>query len=622
MYIKKVSKRNKGSRKQYEYLHLVENIRTDKGPRQRLILNLGTLNIPEEQYKELANCIEGQLTGQRYLFSLNPAIEGLAKKAVKRLIEKQSQDTSFAENMDSSETGPVFRNVDVDSMEANDPRSIGPEYVCHSLWKELKMNEALIANGVSPNTLPLIEALVVGRLVEPDSELHTWLWAENRSAIFELTGKPVRYSLNSFYRAADIVFKCKDALEAHLSRQEKELFMLPERMCFLDLTNTYLEGQASANPKAKRARSKEKRSDCKLLTLALIIDEQGFPKYSHLYAGNQSEGKTLPEMIQSLIGIRPDLAQHRTIIMDAGIATEENIQYLKDNQFHYIVVNRGKADFTPDDTEQMQVVHHDDNRQFQLEVARREEEGEAFLLCRSTGREQKDRSIRTRQEDLFIERLEYYKSGLGKKGRTKDYVKLIEMIGRLREKYPRASKLYGVTVIPDKDVTEKKNNVKARDIIWEKRNADYLKFDGCYVLRTDLVGMTDQEIWKTYMMLTRVENAFRCLKSSLGLRPVFHQIEWRSDAHMFISVLAYHLLHVIEQKLRSHGDHRSWDTILDILSTHQRLTIQYDVQEQDQEKTIRYHLNLCSNPEPEQKMIYHNLGLSGIPLGKKYTAVK
>jgi len=378
-------------------------------------------------------------------------------------------------------------------------------------------------------------------------------------------------------------------------------------MCFLDLTNTYLEGQASANPKAKRARSKEKRSDCKLLTLALIIDEQGFPKYSHLYAGNQSEGKTLPEMIQSLIGIRPDLAQHRTIIMDAGIATEENIQYLKDNQFHYIVVNRGKADFTPDDTEQMQVVHHDDNRQFQLEVARREEEGEAFLLCRSTGREQKDRSIRTRQEDLFIERLEYYKSGLGKKGRTKDYVKLIEMIGRLREKYPRASKLYGVTVIPDKDVTEKKNNVKARDIIWEKRNADYLKFDGCYVLRTDLVGMTDQEIWKTYMMLTRVENAFRCLKSSLGLRPVFHQIEWRSDAHMFISVLAYHLLHVIEQKLRSHGDHRSWDTILDILSTHQRLTIQYDVQEQDQEKTIRYHLNLCSNPEPEQKMIYHNL---------------
>ena len=622
MYIKKVSKRNKGSKKLYEYLHLVENVRTDRGPRQRLILNLGTLNIPEEQYKELANCIEGQITGQRPLFSTDPAIERHAKNAVKRILEKLSEDNAFAKSLDSGKTSPVFQNVDVASIEANEPRTIGPEYVCHSVWKELKMDDALISNGASPNTLPLIEALVVGRLVEPDSERHTWSWAENRSAIFELTGKPVRYSLNSFYRAADIVLECKDALEAHLSRQEKELFSLPERMCFLDLTNTYLEGQAFSNPKAKRARSKEKRSDCKLLTLALIIDEQGFAKYSHLYAGNQNEGKTLPEMIQSLIGIRPDLAQHRTVIMDAGIATEENVQYLKANKFHYIVVNRGKADFTPDDTEQMQVVHQDDNLQFKLEVTRREKEGEAFLLCRSTGREQKDRSIRTRQEDLFIERVEYYKSGLGKKGHTKDYAKLIEMIGRLREKYPRASKLYGVTVIPDKDVTEKKNKVKVKDIIWEKRFSDHFKFDGGYVLRTDLADMKDQEIWKTYMMLTRVEKAFRCLKSSLGLRPVFHQIEWRSDAHMFISVLAYHILHVIEQKLRSHGDHRSWDTIRDILSTHQRLTIEYDVKEQEREKTIRYHLNLCSRPEPEQKMIYHYLGLSGIPLGKKYTAVK
>jgi transposase len=620
MYIKKVTKQNKGSKKQYEYLHLVENVRTDRGPRQRLILNLGTLKIPEDQFKELANCIEGRINGQQPLFSTDPAIERHAKKAVRRILEKRSQDEAFGRSMDTGKTSPVFQNVDVASIEADELRTIGPEYVCHSVWKELKLGEALLSSGVSAHSLPLIEALVVGRLVEPDSERHTWSWAENRSAIFELTGKSARYSLNSFYRAADIVFKCKDALEAHLSKLEKELFSLTESMYFLDLTNTYLEGQASSNPKAKRGRSKEKRTDCKLLTLALIIDEQGFAKYSRLYSGNQSEGQTLPEMIQSLIGIRPDLAQHRTVIMDAGIATEENVQYLKDNKFHYIVVNRGKADFTPDDTQQMQLVQQDDSRQFKLEVTRRQKEGESFLLCRSTGREQKDRSIRTRQEDLFIERLEYYKSGLGKKGRTKGYAKLIEMIGRLREKYPRASKFYGVTVVPCKDEPETKNKAKAKDIIWEKRLLDHYKFDGCYVLRTDLTDMTDHEIWKTYMMLTRVENAFRCLKSSLGLRPVFHQIECRSDAHMFLSVLAYHILHVIEQKLRSHGDNRSWDTLRDILSTHQWLTIEYDVKEQEQ--TIRYHLNLCSKPEPEHMLIYHRLGISAMPLGKKCVAVK
>lgn len=154
----------------------------------------------------------------------------------------------------------------------------------------------------------------------------------------------------------------------------------------------------------------------------------------------------------------------------------------------------------------------------------------------------------------------------------------------------------------------------------EKRVEDQLNMDGCYILRTDHMDMTDLEIWKTYVMLTRVESAFRCLKSSLGLRPVFHQIERRSDAHMFITVLAYHILHIIEQRLRFHGDHRSWETIREILSTHKRLTIEYNVKEQ--ERIIRYHLNLCSRPEPIHNEIYYRLNLSGVPLGRRYVAVK
>ncbi|MFC1816277.1 transposase [Thermodesulfobacteriota bacterium] len=168
------------------------------------------------------------------------------------------------------------------------------------------------------------------------------------------------------------------------------------------MTNTYFEGQAKNNPKAKRARSKEKRSDCKLLTLALIIDEQGFAKYSRLYPGNQSECKTLKEMIESLISIRPKLAKDRTVIVDAGIATAENIDYLKQNRFHYIVVNRGKSDFTAADTKQMQIIRH--TEKYTIEVKRHERENEVFLLCRSTARQGKDHGIRSRQEHLFIER--------------------------------------------------------------------------------------------------------------------------------------------------------------------------------------------------------------------------
>ncbi len=621
MYIKRVVKQNPGSIKKYQYLHLVESVRTRKGPRQRLILNLGNLDIPKEKYKELANCIETIITGQMQLFCLDPIIEKHAKKAARSILEKRSRDAAMDKVSDAyiQSDQPHFQHVDINSFEADTPRSMGPEYVCHGVWKELGISDLLVSLGVSESNLAIMQALVIGRLVDPGSERYTRLWAENRSALYELTGKPACRSLNSYYRGGDALFKCKQALETRLSAREKELFELPEKMCFFDLTNTYLEGQALANPKAKRGRSKEKRSDCKLLTLALIIDEHGFPKYSHLYSGNQSECKTLEQMIESLTKARPDLSkQEQTVIMDAGIATKENIEYLKrKKKLHYIVVNRGKGDFTVDDTGGMREIFKDENGDFKVEVKRRREEGETWLLCRSTGRRQKDRGIRGRQETLFIEGLESTRDGLKKKGCTKRYDKVLEKIGRLRQKYPKASKVYEIIVTPDGERLNAKT--KTGDIVWKKKDLydAQVKFEGCYVLRTDRVELSDEEVWKTYVMLTRIEKAFRCLKTSLGFRPVFHQLELRSDSHLFISVLAYHILHTIESRLRMHGDHRLWGTIREILSTHQRLTIEYNYKEGE---VIRHgHMRLCSLPEMEHKIIYHRLGLSDLPLGRRYT---
>jgi transposase len=603
MYIKKVRKSNRNSKKVYEYLHLVENVRTDKGPRQKLILNLGTLDLPAEQYKELANCIEAMLTGQKQLFSPDPDIEKHARKALQQIRAKKGRELAEIKTTPSKPAPAVYQAVDVTSMQAGEVRCLGPEYVCHSIWNELKFNEILMANGVSKHVLPLLETLVVGRLVCPGSERHTWHWAQSRSAIYELSGTPLRASLNSLYRAGDLLFELKDDLEAHLARHERDLFSLPERLCLLDLTNTYFEGRANGNPKAQRGRSKEKRSDCKLLTLALVVDEQGFAKYSQLYPGNQAECKTLEQIIEDMIRLRPSLANHRTVVIDAGIATKENIAYLQAKQFHYIVVNRGKGDFTAADTEQMKMIRQTD--EYTLEVTRKENQGQALLLCRSSARKSKDFGIRNRQEQMFVERLQYYHDGLGIKRRTKQYDKVVEMIGRLREKYPRASKLYDVTVVPE-DKSGKK--VKASAIVWKKREQfdQISKFDGCYVLRTDRVELSDKQIWETYVMLTRVENAFRSMKSSLGLRPNFHQNEQRADAHMFISVLAYHILHAIEYTLGQCGDHRLWSSLREVLSTHQRLTIEYNVKEQD--TVQRHHLRLCSTAEPEHKQIYRTWG--------------
>lgn len=617
MYIKKVRKSNRNSKKIYEYLHLVENVRTDKGPRQRLILNLGALDVPAEQYKELANCIEALLTGQQQLFSPNPHIEKLAKKAFEQIRAKNGTEPSDAKTDASDPTMPAYQPVDISSMQAGQVRPLGPEYVCHSIWNELKFNKILMEQGISEHILPLLEALVVGRLVCPGSERHTWNWAQNLSSIFELTGQPLRPSLSSLYRAGDLLFEHKDVLEAHLARHERELFVLPEHLCLLDLTNTYFEGRAGGNPKAQRGRSKEKRSDCKLLTLALVVDELGFAKYSQLYPGNQVECKTLEQIIEDMIRLRPSLANDRTVVLDAGIATKDNIAYLEAKKFHYIVVHRGKGDFTVADTEQMKMIRQTD--EYSLEVVRKEQEGQVMLLCRSSARMGKDFGIRNRQEQLFVDRLEYYHEGLSLPNRTKLYDKIVEMIGRLREKYPRASKLYDVTVVPEQKPGKQ---VKATAVVWEKREQydQISKFDGCYVLSTNRTELNDKQIWETYVMLTRVENAFRSMKSSLGLRPNFHQNENRADAHMFISVLAYHILHAIEYKLGLSGDHRLWSTLRKILATHQRLTIEYNVKEQN--IVQRHHLRLCSNPEPEHKQIYRNLGLKEIPLPRILHKVK
>jgi transposase len=420
--------------------------------------------------------------------------------------------------------------------------------------------------------------------------------------------------LNSFYRATDTLFKHKDVIEAYLSKTERQLFDLSETLCFFDLTNTHFEGQVLGNPKAKFGRSKQKRSDCRLLTLALIVDELGFVKHSRLYPGNQNEPQTLSQMIESLCTLRPDLPKSPTVIMDAGIASQDNISYLKQHHFHYIVVNRSKADFTLGDTRQMTVIRQKDH--YTIEVKRKDQDGEVLLLCRSTGRVAKDGGIRSRQEQLFVQRLDYYRNGLSKKGHTKVYTKVVEMVGRLREKYPRASKLYDVDVIPEKEGTAV-NLLKAKDIMCKKRNgADkHEAFEGCYVLRTDRADLDDKQIWSTYVMLSQVESAFRSMKSSLGLRPNFHQIERRADAHLFISVLAYHILHIIEHRLRQQGDHRSWQTICHSLSTHNRLTIEYNVKERDQVR--RCHLRICSRPEPEHQVIYLRLGLSGSPLARR-----
>lgn len=608
MFIRRVTTTNGVTKKRYSYLNLVESVRTEKGPRQRLILNLGELDIDRSQYRALARRIEDILTGRKSLLEIDHQLEHHARRAADKIFAKRAEELN-------AESSDEFQMVDTQSLEVSTPRALGAEYVCHSVWEQLGFAALLRQEGVSPRVVPLLEALVVGRLIEPGSERWTKRWAEELSALYELCGEPVSHSLQSYYRGTDRLYECKEVLERHLADREQQLFCLEESIVLYDLTNTYFEGGCAGNPKAAYGKSKEKRSDCKLATMGLVVDGEGFAKYSSIYPGNQYEADTF----QGIIG---ELEKHlqkqvkATIVMDAGLAMKENLDWLKAQGYSYLVVNRGKAPFEIDGAD-MRTIREDEQKGIKIEVKRHELQEEVYLLVKSERKRLKESSMMSRVEQLLLDRLQYYKDGLGKKHHVKKYPKVVEMVGRLKEKYSRAARLYEITVVPEADGG--KATVNAVDIRWRRKEPRYdeaARGEGTYVLRTNRSDLTDEQIWQTYIMLGRIETAFRDMKSHLGLRPNFHQKGDRVDAHMFISVLAYHVMHAIEHKLRLAGDSRSWWTIKTILRAHQRMSVEYV--SKDAEGT-RYHntLRLNSRVEPEHLEIYAKLGLSATPLGRR-----
>lgn len=621
MYIRKVSKKNGVTNKVYQYLHLVESINTSSGPRQKLILNLGNIDIHESQFKTLAKRIEDILTGQKSFIQIDEKVNKYAKKAADKIFAKQSQDEINNKPVD-------YQSVDLNSIEVENARSFGVEYVFHTIWEELKMNNFLKEHDIPSTIIPVIEAVISGRLIEPASELHTKQWVENRSALYELTGSPLRYSLNSYYRASDRLLEIKEELEKYLTKKEQDIFSLNEKYFFFDLTNTYFEGKYNGYSKGKYGRSKEKRSDCKIATLGLVVDEDGFAKCSNLFEGNINDSKSLNDMIKTLEERTNSTCKNKTIVMDAGIATEDNIAMLKENGYHYIVVGRGKPP-AEIDISNMEIIKEKESAGIKIEVKRfeqdQDEDEDIYLLCRSMQKQKKEQSMRNRIEKLLIERLNYYKTGLSMARRMKQYEKVIEAIGRLKEKYPKAAKLYDITVVPEKEQSGNIKKLKAIDITWEKKDPSYeaeIKNEGNYILRTDRKDLTNKEIWETYIMLRRIEYSFLCMKSYLGLRPNFHSKEERIDTHMFISVIAYHFLQIIEFRLRQQGDTRKWDTVRDILKTHQRITITLQSIEKNKSERIIYKLRVNTKLEPIHEEIYKRLGISIAPCLKKATKFK
>lgn len=610
MFIKVIQKKNKGYEKQFVSHRLVESYRTAKGPRQRTILSLGQLDLPQEKWKRLADAIEAELSGQQTLLEQDPDIKQLAQHYASQLINKQ-----LIKSADTPAERPELQleTVDLNSVATAQCRSFGAEYVGLATFKKLGLDTLLRNLGLNPEQCNLATATIIGKLVHPGSEHRTRRWLQQLSALDELLEMDFsNLSNNALYRTSDLLFDYRTRIEQHLVRKERSLFSLTEKIILYDLTNTYFESRAPKNPKARRSRSKEKRSDCPLLTLGLVLDEMGFAKMSRIFEGNVAEPKTLETILMELDNgytNRPADGTKRkvTVVLDAGISPESNLTLLRNKGYDYIVVARNQpVDPSAIDAEQLVTVKKDAKNHVRAQLFR--QETETVLYCHSVLKGEKEHQMKTLFQQRLEADLEQAAAALTKKGGTKNYDKVLLRIGRLQEKHCQIARFYQITV-------EKSDNL-ASAIRWKMVAPEQTDqfFSGSYFLRTSHTDLTESEIWSLYTMLTEVEDAFRTLKDELALRPIFHQNERRSDGHLFITVLAYHLLHAIRVQLQAKGLHQRWWNIREQLATHVRVTTAMTTAD-----GRRIHLRNTSRPESFHLEIYTALGLNPNPLKPKRT---
>ena len=598
MYIRKTVRRYKD--KTYVNFLLVESVLTDKGPRQKVICSLGDLSPrPPEQWLALARKLQDALTGQL-------SLPGMAHEdpELQQLRHVLPVPTAAPVDVDTPISPGDLVSVHIDRVTYETPRPAGHIHVGLEFWKRLGLDDILKSLGFSPWLVSLTCAMTLNRLIHPAAEYAMPDWIRSTAMADILSVDFSRLPDDPLYRNLDRLHPHRAAIESALAEREQSLFNLGNTILLYDLTSTYFEGKAALIPKAKRGYSRDHRPDCKQLVVGLVIGREGFPRAHEIFEGNTQDRKTLASMLD-LLERRVGLAEGSTIVVDRGMAFAENITELRRRNLHYVVAagqkerDRLLAEFeTVDGFEEVirrPSPRNPGQKKSSVRVKAHPSNDELLILCISHERVEKDRAIRAKQEGRFLKDVARLQARI-ENGRLKKEIKIGEAIGRLKERYPRVARYHSLTF--DAKTRQLKNKPDE-----QKRNVA-ASLDGSYLLRSDRQELSADEGWRIYASLTRAENAFRCMKSPLCERPIFHHLEHRVESHIFLCILAYHLLVAIETTLLRQEIHTSWATVRDLLATHEIATI---VLPTDQNGVLR--IRRSATPEPDHKVLYETLGV-------------
>lgn len=512
--------------KRHVYYALVESVRTEDGPRQRIVAKLGELTPDDQRRWERIALFDAR--------------------------EASASQLSLFPEAEDREPGLDVVRVILDKVQWTNARPFGDVWVGLKLWRLLGLDEITRRHleagrqTVAPATMVAIE--VISRLCigqgGPTSELALAEDGYRRTALEDLLGVPDKHvTKDRLYRTLDALVKAKGAIEAELKNRLGSLFDLTYDLLLCDLTSTFFEGLAEDNELAARGHSRDHRSDCKQVVLALVVTPEGFPLYHEIFAGNTNDAAAFPQLLESLehrFG-----SAERVWVLDRGIATPANLAVLKERKQSYLVgtprsqLKEFEAELSTSDWSEVR--EH-------VEVKCVQREGQSYVLARSTQRRAKERAIRRRQLLGMHRDLKKLEETVAS-GRLKDADTARERVGRLRERWPGAGRYLHIEV-------EREAGGQAKRVSFRydrRRLLRDLARDGAYLLRSNQTQWTPHQLWCTYMQLATAEDAFRTMKSHQFLRPVWHRYENRVKAHIFVCVLAYTLWKALDQLLRNAG---------------------------------------------------------------------
>lgn len=512
MYLRRCYRHKDGKR--HAYWALVECHRTARGPRQRVVAYLGELD-------------------ERGRLGVKEAAEGQGERRQGRLFD---------------EVRPEWMEVDAAHLRVENRRELGGPWLGLELVRELRLFEFL-KKGMLPGReeIPwpaMALVLILSRLCNPSSELHIAESFYERSALPHLLGVPAeKVNDDRLYRALDALLPLKSALEMHLKGRLGELFALNYDLLHYDVTSTYFEGAAKANPLAKRGYSRDRRPDCKQVCIALVVTKGGMPLGYELFAGNRADVTTVEEIVGTMES-RYGKAD-RIWVMDRGMISEKNVEFLKQGRRNYIV-GTPKSMLKKFERELLAEDWSSVREGLEVKLCPAPGGEEMFILCRSAERREKERAMHARFEARIEEGLERIAGSCRK--RRQGAVAIATRVGKLLGRNTRAAGLFKF------DVEE--GSLRGARLVWSKLDTwrEWASLsEGCYLLRSNITDWSPEDLWTAYIQLTEAEGAFRVHKSDLGIRPIWHQKEKRVRAHILVCFLAYVLWKTLAQLCRRAG---------------------------------------------------------------------